>query len=74
MTERHSSEVEKVLLHIGDARVRARKAADVVAKDGADDYVVAALREAEQQLADLHRKLSQSTYYAVPDESIRLAV
>jgi len=74
MTEQQSSEVEKVLLHIGDARSRARRAADRCAADGADAHVVAALRDSERQLADLHRKLSQGTYYAVPDESMRLAV
>jgi len=30
--------------------------------------------DAEQQLAELHRKLSQGTYYAVPDKSLKLAV
>jgi predicted MarR family transcription regulator len=74
MTERQSSEVEKVLLHISDARSRARKAADACAMDGADVHVVAALRDAELELAALHRKLAQGTYYAVPDESLKLAI
>jgi cellobiose-specific phosphotransferase system component IIA len=74
MTERQSSEVEKVLLHIGDARSRARKAAEACAQDGAEGHIVAALTDAEQQLAELHRRLSQGTYYAVPDKSVKLAV
>jgi hypothetical protein len=74
MTERQSSEVEKVLLHIGDARSRARRAAETCAHDGADAHIVAALTDAELQLAELHRKLSQGTYYAVPDKSLKLAV
>ena len=74
MTERQSSEVEKVLLHISDARMRARRAAEACAKDGAQAHIVAALSETERQLGELHRKLSQDTYYAVPDESMRLAV
>ena len=37
-------------------------------------HIVAALADAEQQLAELHRKLSQGTYYAVPDKSLKLAV
>ena len=74
MTERQSSEVEKVLLHIGDARSRARRAAEACAQDGADAHIVAALTDAELQLAELHRKLSQGTYYAVPDKSLKLAV
>jgi hypothetical protein len=48
MTERQSSEVEKVLLHLSDARTRARRAAEVVAKDGAERHVVEALRATEQ--------------------------
>ena len=74
MTERQSGEVERVLLHISDARTRAGKAAEAVAKDGAEPHIVAALQDAERQLGELHRKLSQGTYYAVPDSSIRLAV
>lgn len=74
MTERQSSEVEKVLLHLSDAKLRAARAVDAVVKDGADAHVVQALRETERQLGELHRALSQATYYAVPDESLKLAV
>ena len=74
MTERESKEVEKILLHISDARSRTRRAADALEKDGAARHVVEALRSSEQQLAGLHRSLSQGTYYAVPDEGLRLAV
>lgn len=74
MTERQYTEVAKVLLHISDARTRARRAADSVEKDGADAHVVEALRESEHHLAELHRKLSQGTYYAVPEMSLRLAL
>lgn len=74
MTERQSSEVEKVLLHLSDARTRARRAADLVAKDGAEPHIVEALRATEQELAELHRKLAQGTYYAIPESSMRLAV
>jgi hypothetical protein len=74
MNEAHSSEVEKVLLFISDARARARRAADQVRADGADASVVQALEQAERALGDTHRRLAQGTYYAVPDEKIRLAV
>jgi hypothetical protein len=74
MTERESKEVEKILLHISDARSRTRKAADALEKDGGASHVVEALRTSEQELASLHRSLSQSTYYAVPDSGLRLAV
>jgi hypothetical protein len=74
MIEEHSSEVEKVLLHISDARTRACRAADAVEKSGAESHVIEALRKTETQLGELHRQLSQGTYYAVPDSSLRLAV
>jgi len=74
MTEAHSIEVEKVLLYVEDARARARRAADAVAKDGADAHVVAALRAAERQLGELHTRLAQETYYAVADATLKLAV
>ena len=74
MTERQSSEVEKVLLHLSDARTRARRAAELVEKDGAEPHIVEALRATERELAILHRTLSQGTYYAVADSSLQLAV
>jgi len=74
MTESQSSEVEKVLLYVEDARARAKRAADAVARDGADAHVVAALQDAERQLAALHTSLAQGTYYAVADATLKLAV
>lgn len=58
-------EVEKVLLHISDARIWTQRAAETLAKDGGTPHVVDALRSSEQELAVAHRKLSQATYYAV---------
>jgi len=74
MTEQESKEVEKVLLHIADVRSRTRRAAEALEKDGGAKHVVQALRDSEEQLAGLHRTLSQSTYYAVADDALRLAV
>lgn len=74
MNEGQSSEVEKVLLYIGDARTRAKRAAAAVEKEGADPHIVAALADAERELADLHRRLAKGTYYAIPKSSLKLAV
>jgi hypothetical protein len=74
MNEYQSSEVEKVLLYIGDARTRAKRAAESVQKDGADPHIVSALADTERQLGELHRRLAQGTYYAVRDSSLKLAV
>lgn len=67
MNERQSREVERVLLHVADVRTRAQRAAATVANDGADAHIAAARTDAERQLADLYRTLSQRTYYAVPE-------
>jgi hypothetical protein len=74
MKETQSSEVEKVLLYIGDARERARRAADAVAKDGAESHIVDALAEAEIALGELQQKLTQATLYAIPEDTLKLAV
>jgi hypothetical protein len=74
MTESQSSEVEKVLLYVSDARTRAKRAADAVQKDGAEPHIIAALRETEKDLDALHRKLSQGTLYAVSDSTLKLAI
>jgi len=72
MTEPESKEVEKVLLHLADVRARTRKAAEALEKAGAAAHVTATVQETERQLAELHRRLSQGTYYAVPDDGLRL--
>lgn len=74
VTEEQSNEVERVLLFISDARDRARSARERAQKAGGDEHVLAALRDAERDLAALHRRLMQGTYYAVPDTAPRLAV
>jgi len=74
MTESQSSEVEKVLLYVSDARTRAKRAADAVQKDGAEPHIVAALRETEKDLDALHRKLAHGTLYAVSDSTLKLAI
>lgn len=74
MTEQEYKEVEKVLLHLADVRARTRKGAEALEKAGAADHITAAARETETRLAELHRSLSQATYYAVSDDGLRLAV
>ncbi len=71
--EAHHSEVEKVLLYISEARERAERARIALAKDDAERHLVAALQETEERLRQEHRRLLQSTFYAVPDRE-RLAV
>ena len=35
-------------------------------------HLIVALRDAEQELAALHRRLMQGTYFAVPDKQLTL--
>lgn len=72
--ERHLAQVERVLLCIGDAKQRARKAREELAAAGAEERLVAALAVTEQALDAERRRLMQSTYYSVPDEQDQLAV
>ncbi len=74
MTESQSSEVEKALLYVSDARTRAKRAADAVEKDGAEQHIVAALRETEKELDAAHRKLAHGSLYAVSESSLKLAI
>ena len=75
MNEAESSEVERVLLHIGHACDRAKRGAEAVRKDGGDPGVAAALADAADELSRVYRRLTQSTYYAVdegrPDPSAK---
>lgn len=72
MNEAHFSEIERALLYISDARERAERSAAALAKDGAEEHLVAALRAAEADLAALHKRLLQSTYFAVPKAQLRM--
>jgi hypothetical protein len=74
MNEAHYGEVERVLLYISEARERAEKARISLEKGGAEPHLVAALRASETQLMAEHRRLMQSTFYAVPSSQDRLAV
>lgn len=73
MSEAHSSEVERVLLHVGHASDRARRAASV-GKSGAEPHVVEALERAAEELSATYRRLAQGTYYAVCADDFKLVV
>ena len=68
MNEAQSSEVERVLLHIGHACDRAKRGAEAVTKDGDDPGVAKALTDAANELSRVYRQLTQATYYAVDGE------
>jgi len=73
VNEAHFSEIEKTLLYISEARLRAERAAKLIEKDGADAHLVEALREAERELERVGRLLMQQTYFAVPKEQLTIS-
>jgi len=72
MNEAHFAEIEKTLLFISEARKRAERAAAGLESDGAEAHLVAALRQTEQQLEELGRRLMQQTYFAVPNDQLSI--
>ena len=74
MQESSSSEVEKVLLFISDARERTKKARVHLSAGEPDQHVIEALDRAERALGAAHRELMQGTYFAVPERNEQLAV
>jgi hypothetical protein len=74
VTESQNNEIERVLLVVSDARERARRAADRLARDEAEAHLVSALRHAQSDLDQIHRKLMQGTFYAVPEPTEQLAL
>jgi len=73
MNEAHFGEIEKVLLYVSEARERAERARRELTKTGAEPHLVAALQASEAALLAEHRRLMQSTFYAVVGQE-RLAV
>ena len=65
MNEAHFDEIERVLMNISGARRRTEKARQVLGT-GAEPHLVQALDEASAELEQLHRRLMQRTYFAVP--------
>lgn len=74
MDERTSAEVERVMLHIGDARDRAQRAAKELRRSGGTPSAVAALERTHRDLERSYRELSQATLHAPPDAPLQLAV
>jgi len=72
VNEAHFAEIEKTLLFISEARERADKAAKALERDDADAHLVEALADAERELLAIHRRLMQTTYFAVPKEQLAL--
>lgn len=73
MNEAHMAEVERAMFVVSGARKRLERTAELLAKDGAEEHLVDALREAERELDALSLKLMQRTYFAVSKDQLTLS-
>jgi len=62
--ERSAAQVSDVLLNIEHALDRAKKARNVVAKDGVDMNAELALGDSIKELERIRKRLTQDTYFA----------
>ncbi len=67
MNESHFDEIERVLMNISGAKRRAEKARAALGSD-AEPHLSQALSDAAEELDQLHRRLMQRTYFAVPGD------
>lgn len=70
--EKHYGEVDVVLLYIEDARRRAERAATELRAGGADDFLLEALEQVQEDLSQTAKKLTQGTFFAVPKAQLTL--
>jgi hypothetical protein len=66
LDEQHYGAVDVVLLYIEDARRRAERAAADLRGTGAEDFLVEALEQTQEDLSEVARKLRHGTFFAVP--------
>lgn len=67
------NEIERLLRLVSGARRRAEQVATALAKDGADEHLVAAVQQAEREPDAVSDHLFKSTYFAVPKEQLTIS-
>ena len=72
LDERNYGEVDVVLLHIEDARRRAEQACVALRDGGAEDFLLEAMEQAQEQLSATAKILTQGTFFAVPKQQLTL--
>lgn len=72
LDEKHYGEVDAVLLYLENARRRAEKAAAELRAGGAEDFLVEALEQVQDDVSDAAKKLRQGTFFAVPKAQLTL--
>jgi hypothetical protein len=70
--EQNYGEVDVVLLYLEDARRRAERAVADLRAGGAEDFLVEALEQVQEDISEAARKLRQGTFFAVPKAQLTL--
>jgi hypothetical protein len=70
--EQHYGEIDVVLLYLEDARRRAERAAADLRAGGAEDFLLEALKQVQEDVSEAARKLRQGTFFAVPKAQLTL--
>lgn len=66
--EDHAREVERALMYIAQAQRKSAEIASALAKGGAEERLVIALRTAASALRAEHNRLLNRTHFPVPDD------
>jgi hypothetical protein len=72
LDEQQYGEVDVVLLYLENARKRAERAAADLRASGAEDFLVEALEQVQEDLSEAAKKLRQGTFFAVPSSQLTL--
>lgn len=64
--EDHLREVDRVLLYVAEARLKAAEIAATLESEQADERFVVAVREAAEAMEAEHKRLMNATFYSVP--------
>ncbi|MEX2646609.1 MAG: hypothetical protein WD249_10135 [Gaiellaceae bacterium] len=70
--EQQYGEIDVVLLYLEDTRRRAERAAADLRAGGAEDFLVEALEQVQEDVSEAARKLRQGTFFAVPKAQLTL--
>ena len=70
LDEKQYGEVDVVLQYIEDARRRAERAAAELRAGGAEDCLIEALEQAQEDLSQAAKKLIQGSFFAVPSAQL----
>ena len=72
LDEKHYGEIDVVLLQLDAVARRLERAAAELRSGGAEDFLVEALEQAREELAETSKTLTQRTFFAVPKAQLTL--